>query len=82
MIAELGKNKIQLGGELVEARGALLKSHNEAFTALESGYNLCWDRAVKAGYDMGPHSFAHHCEEVARAREGGGDSDRREGSVA
>lgn len=41
VIVVLGKNKAQLEGKLADARGALSKSHNEAFTALESGYNLC-----------------------------------------
>ena len=77
VIAELGKNKMKLEGALVESRKALSKSTEEAFGALESGYNLCWERAVRAGYDMEPHSFIRHCEDFARTREeGAGSADR------
>lgn len=77
VIAEFGKNKKKLEEALVESRKALSKSTEEAFGALESGYNLCWERAVRAGYDMEPHSFIRHCEDFARTREeGAGSADR------
>lgn len=82
VIAEFGKNKILLEDELVKVRQALVKSNEEAFCALETGYNLCWERAVKAGYSMEGHTFALHCEEVARNCDEGGDSAGRVGSVS
>ncbi|KAL1833935.1 hypothetical protein ACET3Z_003586 [Daucus carota] len=81
-IAELGKNKVCLEKELVRTREALTKSNEEAMDAFENGYSSCWDRAAKAGCSMEPHTFVLYCEEVARAREEGGDSANRQGSVA
>ena len=81
VIAEFGKNKTLLEKELANVRKALSKSHEEAFGALEVGYNLCWNRAVKAGYNMEAHTFALHCEEEARNCDEGGDSAGRAGSA-
>ena len=81
-VAELGKYKLKLEEALVESRKALSKSTEEAFGALESGYNLCWERAVRAGYDMEPHSFVRHCEDFARTREEGVGSADRAGSAS
>lgn len=73
-IAELGKHKAFLEAKLEDAKEAVQRSNDEAFAALENGYNLCWDRAAKAGYDMEPHTFVSHCQEVARSHDEGGNS--------
>lgn len=80
VIAELGKHKVQLEKRLGDVESALLKSQNDAFAALENGYTLCWDRAVKAGYDMEPHTFARQCEDVARSQDEGANSVARGGA--
>ena len=82
VIAELGKHKVQLEKKLAAVEDALKTSQDDAFAALENGYVLCWERAVKAGYDMGPHTFGQHCEDVARARDEGVNSSVPDGPGA
>lgn len=75
-LVDLLEEKKNLAGELLDAREALAKSNGEAVKALEAGFSLCRDRAIKAGYDMAEHTFQKHYEDLARLRDGDGSSTR------
>ena len=73
------REKLVLQEELEQVRGELAHCQDEALKAMEDGYQVCWDRAVEAGYDMEEHTFAKYCEGLAVAHGADGSSNQAAG---
>ena len=74
VLNSLRDEKRGLEESLGKAQADLSRCREEALKAVEDGYQVCWDRAVEAGYDMKDHTFTRYCESLIISEDGDGSS--------